>query len=159
MPMFFSSSGNVLLKQILHSGQWKWIFRLLKFILFQYLKYPFHWNQFFHLLQIYFKQMLKQSQRQRIFCLVETIFFHSDFFGNHYCNQRDANTYKKKSYFSWMKSFSSFFFFFEIVTQMEVAFLSNEIAFFKEFLVLASGSGHFLLEIRCKSIFFELFNS
>ena len=43
----FSSSGNVVLKQILHSGQWELIFWLVETILFQYLKYPFHWKQFF----------------------------------------------------------------------------------------------------------------
>ena len=51
MPVYFSSSENVVLKQILHSGHWKWIFRLVETILFQYLKYPFHWKQFFHLLK------------------------------------------------------------------------------------------------------------
>ena len=86
MPVYFSSSENVVLKQILHSGHWKRIFRLVETILFQYLKYPFHWKQFFHLLEIYFKRILYYSQWQRIFCLLETIFFHSDFFGKHYCN-------------------------------------------------------------------------
>ena len=83
---FFSSSKNVVLKQILRPGQWKWIFRLMETILFQYLKYPFHWKQFFHLLEIYFKRILYYSQWQWIFFLLETIFFHSDFFGNHYRN-------------------------------------------------------------------------
>ena len=73
-PVFFSSSGNEILKRILHSGQWKRIFLLVETILFQYLKYPFHWKQFFHLLEIYFKRILYYSQWQRIFCLVETIF-------------------------------------------------------------------------------------
>ena len=43
-PVFFSSRGNVFLKQILHSGQWKRIFWPVENILFQYLKYPFHWK-------------------------------------------------------------------------------------------------------------------
>ena len=49
-------------------------------ILCQYLKYPFHWKWFFHLLEIYFKRILYYSQWQRIFFLKETIFFHSHFF-------------------------------------------------------------------------------
>ena len=58
---FFSSSENVVLKQIFHSGQWKRIFRLVETILFQYLKYYFHWKRFFHLLEIYFKGILYYS--------------------------------------------------------------------------------------------------
>ena len=90
---FFSSRENVVLKQILHSGQWKRIFRLVETISFQYLIYPFHWKQFFHLLEIYFKRILYYSQWQRISCLLETIFFHSEFFGNHYCNWKEANNF------------------------------------------------------------------
>ena len=37
---FFSSSGNLFLKRILHSGLWKLIFWLVEIILFQSLKYP-----------------------------------------------------------------------------------------------------------------------
>ena len=74
MPVFFSSSGKVVLKRILHSGQWKRIFWLVETILFQYLKYNFHWKQFFLFLGNNFKRILYQSQSQRIFCLVETIF-------------------------------------------------------------------------------------
>ena len=79
MQVFLSSSKNVVLKQILHSGQWKQIFRLVETISFQYFKYPFHWKQFFHLLEIFFKRILYSSQWQRISCLLETIFFHSEF--------------------------------------------------------------------------------
>ena len=81
--IFFSSSENIVLKKIPHSGLSKRMFWLVETILFQYLKYYFHWNQFFHLLQLYFRRILYYSQ---IFCLLETIFFHSDFFGNQYCN-------------------------------------------------------------------------
>ena len=95
MPVFFASSGNVILKRILLSGQWKRIFWLAETILFQYLKYAFHWKQFFHLLEIYFKRILYYRRSQRNFCSVETIFFHPDFFGNHYCNQTDANIFLK----------------------------------------------------------------
>ena len=44
MPAFSSSYGNIVLKRILHSEQWKRIFRLVETILFQYLKYNFHWK-------------------------------------------------------------------------------------------------------------------
>ena len=91
MTVFFLSSENIVLKQILHSGQWKRIFRLVETISFQYVKYSFHWKQFFHLLEISFKRILYYSQWQRISCLLETIFFHSDFFRNHYCNWSEAN--------------------------------------------------------------------
>ena len=77
--VFFLSSKNVVLKRILHSGQWKLIFWIVDTILCQYLKYPFHWKQFFHLLEMSFKRILYYSQWQRIFFLVETIFFHSHF--------------------------------------------------------------------------------
>ena len=38
-------------------------------ILFQFLKYPFYWKQVFHLVKIFFKQILYYCQWQRIFCL------------------------------------------------------------------------------------------
>ena len=44
MLVFFSSSENIFLKRILHSGQWKRIFWLVENILFHYLKYLFHWK-------------------------------------------------------------------------------------------------------------------
>ena len=68
---------KLIFQQILRSGQSELIFLLVETILFQYLKYPFHWKQFFHLLQMYFKRILHYSQWQWIFCLVGTIFFHS----------------------------------------------------------------------------------
>ena len=58
MPVFFSSCGNVVLKWILHSGWWKRIFWLVETILFQYLKYNFHWKQFFLFLGNNFKRIL-----------------------------------------------------------------------------------------------------
>ena len=120
IPVSFSSSGNVVLKRILHSGQWKQIFLLVETILFQRLKYLFHQKQFFHLLEIYFKQILYYSQPQRIFCLVETIFFHSDFFRNHYCDLRKANIFLKNLIFTRGNCFIQFVF--QKLTQMEVAF-------------------------------------
>ena len=98
---------------------------------------------------------------------------HSDFFGNHYWNQREGNIYKTN--FCQRKLFSSFFF--QILTRMEVAFRSSEIAFFKVSFILASGNGFSInyklsgfiwsffllvdrmLEIRYKPVFFEFFNS
>ena len=120
IPVSFSSSGNVVLKRILHSGQWKQIFLLVETILFQHLKYLFHQKQFFHLLEINFKQILFYSQPQRIFCLVETIFFHSDFFRNHYCDLRKANIFFKNLIFTRGNCFIQFVF--QKLTQMEVAF-------------------------------------
>ena len=99
---------------------------------------------------------------------------HSDFFGNHYWNQREVNVCKTN--FCQRKPFSSFFFF-QILTRMKVAFRSSEIAFFKVSLILASGNGFLInyklsafiwrffllvdrmLEIRCKPVFFEFCNS
>ena len=70
-----------------------------------------------------------------------------------------------------------FFLFFQILTRMEVAFRSSEIAFFKVSFILASGNGFSInyklsgfiwsffllvdrmLEIRYKPVFFEFFNS
>ena len=85
---------KLIFQQILHSGEWNLIFWLVETILFQYLKYPFHWKHFFHLLEIYFKRILHYSHWQRIFCLMKTIFFHSHFFRNYYCNKREANIFK-----------------------------------------------------------------
>ena len=100
---------------------------------------------------------------------------HSDFFGNHYWNQREVNVCKTN--FCQRKPFSSFFFFFQILTRMTVAFRSREIAFFKVSLILASGKGFLInyklsafiwrffllvdrmLEMRCKPVFFEFLNS
>ena len=62
-------------------------------------------SSFFHFLKINLKRILYYSQSQRTSCLVETIFFHSDFFGSHYCNQREVNIFKKKSYFCQRKPF------------------------------------------------------
>ena len=139
----------------------------------QYLTYLFHWKQFFHLLEIYFKQILYYSQWQRIFFLVETIFFHSHFFGNHYRNYR--RQYFKKILF--LLEETVFFILFSILIRMEVAFRSSEIAFFKESFVLASGNGFSInyklcafirsffllvdtiLQFRCKPIFFHFFYS
>ena len=141
-------------------------------ILFIYLKYLFHWKQFFYLLEIYFKRILYYSQWQRIFSLVETIFFHSHFFGNHYCNKREANILKK----NFLLEETAFFnLFFQILIRMKVVFRSSEIAFFKESFILAGGNGFsinyklcafiqsffllmdIILEISGKLIFFDVF--
>ena len=53
MPFSFTFSENLVLKQIRHSGQWKLIFWLVETILFQYIKYTFHWKQLFHHVGIY----------------------------------------------------------------------------------------------------------
>ena len=71
----FSVNCKLIFQQIPHSGEWKLIFWLAETI--QYLKYPFHWNQFFHLLEVYFKWILHYSQWQGIFFLFlldETVF-------------------------------------------------------------------------------------
>ena len=143
--------------------------------MFIYLKYPFHWKQFFHRLEIYFKRILYYSQWQRIFCLVETIFFHSDNFENHYCNKSGANIFLKILFL--LKEAVFFIFFFQILIRMEVTFRSSEIEFFKEFFILSSGNRFsinyklctfirsffllvdMILEIRDKLIFFDVFYS
>ena len=114
------------------SGQWKPFSTNIS----NMLKYPFHWKEFFHLLEICFRRILYYSQLQIICCLVETIFFHSDFFGNHYCNQREAKIFLQKILF--LLEETVFFNFFQILTRMEASFWSSEIAFFKEYLILAS---------------------
>ena len=106
----FSVQCKLIFQQILHSGQWRLIFWLVKTILFIYLKYPFHLKQFFHLLAIYFKRILYYSQWQRIFCLVETIFFYSHFFLETIIAIRGRPIFFKKSHFCWRKPFSSIFF-------------------------------------------------
>ena len=127
-------------------------------ISFQYLKYPFHWKLFFYLLEIYFKQILYNSQWWWISCLLETIFFHSDLFGNYYCNWRRVIFFKKLLFLVLQrKPFSSFFF--QILPRMEVAFRFSEMAFLKGSFILASGNGFPMLEIRCKPVLFDFFNS
>ena len=102
--IFFSSSGNVILKRTLHSGQWKLIFWLVETILCIYLNIPS--IVFFNIpstvflsLGNIFEANLYYSQWQRIFCLVETIFLHSHFFRNHYCN-RGRPIFKKENLIS-----------------------------------------------------------
>ena len=66
--VFFSSSGNVFLKLLLYSGQWKLIFWLVETILFQFLIKAFS-IQF----KLIFPRILHFGQRKLIFWLVETI--------------------------------------------------------------------------------------
>ena len=127
MPVFFSSSGNVCLKRILNSGQWKRIFWLVENILFQYLKYPFHWKQFFHLLEIYFKRIIYYRQWQWIFCLVERIFFYSYFFETIIAIRRGQYLLKKILFL--LEETVFFNFFFQILSRIEVAFRSSKITF------------------------------
>ena len=103
-------------------------FWLVETTLFQYLKYPFHWKQFFHLLQIYFKRILDYSQWQRIFCLVETIFFNSQI-SEAIIAIRGRPIFKKKFIISARGN--RFLQFVQILIRMEVAFRSSEIVFFK----------------------------
>ena len=77
---FFPPSAKLLLQQILYSGYLQLVLRIVETILFQFLKFSFYWKQFSHLVEIYFKRILYYGQWQRIFCLVERIFFHSYFF-------------------------------------------------------------------------------
>ena len=143
-------------------------------ILCQYLKYPFHWKQFFHLLEIYFKRILYYKQWQRIFFLVETIFFHSHFFLESIIASRGSPKFLKHLVSARR---NRFLFFFQALIRTEVAFRSSEIAFFRKSFVLASGNGFLIncklyafirsfsllvdtiLEIRCKPIFFHFFYS
>ena len=141
--------------------------------MWQYFKYPFHWKQFFHVLEIYFKRILYDSQWQRVFFLVETIFFHSYFLETIIAIR--GRQYLKKILF--LLEETVFFILFSILIRMEVAFRSSEIAFFKESFVLASGNGFSInyklcafirsffllvdtiLQFRCKPIFFHFFYS
>ena len=130
---------------------------------FQYLKYLFHWKQFFHLLQIYFRQILHYSQWQRIFCLVETIFFHSRILvGGQYLTKKFLISARGNRFLQFM----------QILIRMEVLFglvkshfsrkpsfwlVETDVQLITNF-VLLSASGH-NLEIWCKSVFFDFFCS
>ena len=111
------------------------IFWIVEIIVCQYLKYPFYWKQLFHLLEIYFKRILYYSQWQRIFFLVETIFFHSYFFGKPLLQLEGGQYFKK---ILLLLEEIVFFNFFQIMIRMEVAFQSSEITFFKESFIQAS---------------------
>ena len=141
-------------------------------ILCQYLKYPFHWKRFFHLLEIYFKRILYYSQWQRIFFLKETIFFHSHFFFETIAEIRGTPKFLKHLVFARRNRVL----FFQALIRMEVAFWSSEIAFFSgnpSFWLVETDfwlTGNFMLlfgaflcwwtlEIRCEPIFFDFFYS
>ena len=87
----FSSDGNVVLNEffILTSGNWfsGW----WKLLPISHISLPLEPG--FHLLAIYFKWILYYGQWKRIFCLVEKIFSHSDFFEKYHCNYREVNIY------------------------------------------------------------------
>ena len=150
---------KIIFQQILHSGQWKLIFWLVETILCQYLKYLFHWKQFFHLLKIYFKRILYHRQCQQIFFLVETTFFHSHFFGNHYCNQREAIILKKSCF--CQKKPCSLFVFDTDSNGSSLAggngFSINQklCAFIRSFFLLVDT----ILQISCQPISFHFFYS
>ena len=135
--------------------------------MFQYLKHTFHWRQFFHLLEIYFKQILQPVATDFQFSGNDILLF--TFFWKP-LSQLEEGQYLKK-YILFLLEETVFFFFFQILISMEVAFRSNEIAFFKKSLILASGNGFSInyklcafirsffllvgtiLEIRCKPIY------
>ena len=99
-------------------------------------------SQIFNLLKAIFpflKQILYYSQRQQIFYLVETIFFHSHFFLETITVIRGRPIFLKNILFLLVETV--FFFPFFQMIRMELAFRSNEIAFFKESFILASGNG------------------
>ena len=50
---------------------------LVETIFFQFLKFPFHWREFFDLAEISFKRILYYCQWPLIFCLMVTKFFYS----------------------------------------------------------------------------------
>ena len=98
-------------------------------------------SQIFNLLKAilpFLKQILYYSQRQQIFYLVETIFFHSHFFLETIIVIRRRPIFLKNIFIS--ASRNRFFPFFQMI-RMELAFRSSEIAFFKESFILASGNG------------------
>ena len=119
--------------------------------MYQHIKYPVYWRQLLHLLEIYFKRILYCSQWQRIFFLVETIFFHSHFFWKPLL-QLEGGQYFKIILF--LLEETVFFNFFQIMIRMEVAFRSSEIVFFKESFILASEKG---FSINCKLLFGAFF--
>ena len=141
-------------------------------ILCKYLKYPFHWKQFF----ISWKYILSESfitvsGNGFSFQWRRYSFIHI-FFGNHYCNQREAKVFKTSCI--CQKKLLSFF---SGIDSNESSFRSSETAFFRKFFVLASGNGFLInyklyafirtfsllvetiLEIRCKPFFFHFFYS
>ena len=98
--------------------------------------------------------MLYQSQWQRIFLLVEPIFFHSYFFLETIIAIRGRPKFLKHL----VSARRNRVLFFQALIRMEVPFRYSEIAFFRKSFVLASGTG-FL--INCKTLCFcsELFSA
>ena len=133
----FSVQCKIIFQQIFYSGQWKLIFCVVETILFQYLKHTFHWRQFFHLLEIYFKQILQPVATDFQFSGNDILSFT---FVQMPSSQLEGGQYLKK-YILFLLGETVFFLFFQILIRMEVAFRSNEIAFFKESFILASGNG------------------
>ena len=155
MQVFFSSSENAVLKQILlasgngFSGQWKpfrsnisnissigssfytsWKYILNEsFITASDNGFPVYWKRY-SFIQIFLETITAFGGR--------SIF--------------------KKILFLLLRG-NCFLLFFQIVTRMEVAFLFSKIAFFKESFILASGNEFPMLEIRCKPVFFDFFYS
>ena len=163
VAVFFSSSGNVDLKQILDSGWWNPIFSpvlvkafsvqcKLVFLtnpsfwlmeidflasenhLFQYLKYSFLWKQLFNILN---KSFITATGNGFSVQWKRYSFIH--IFLETIIAIRGRPIFKETSYFCQRKPFSSFFF--QILIRMKVAFRSSEIAFFKKSFILASGNG------------------
>ena len=115
---------------------------------FQYLKYPFYWKQFFHLLEIYFKRILYYSQWQHFLFSGNDILSFT-LFRNHYCSKRETYVLKKSFISARGNRFLQFI---QILIQIKVTFRSSEIAFFKESFILASGN-------RCSINFVHLFGA
>ena len=89
------------------------------------------------------------------FCLVETIFFHSQFLETIIAIKRRP-IFKRKKLF--LPEEIVFFNFFQILIGMEVAFRSSEIAFFKESFVLAIGN-RFSISYKLCVFYSELFSA
>ena len=117
-------------------------------ILFEFLKYPL-------LIFLYYSKdiVLDYSQWQRIFCLVETMFFHSHFFETIIAIRGRPQCFLK---IWFLLEEIVFFNFFQILIRMEVAFRSNEITCFEESFILASGNG-FLINYKTLCFYSEFF--
>ena len=70
----------------------------------------------------------------------------------------EGNIFKKTLIFGTAEE-TVFFIFFQILPRMEVAFRFSEMALLKGSFILASGNGFPMLEIRCKPVLFDFFNS
>ena len=127
-----------------------------------FLPYLFHCEQLFHLVEIYFKRILYYDQRQQIFCLLETIIFHSCifYFFETIIIIRRRPIFLKELLF--LLAETVFFNFFRTIIQMEAVFRSTEILTVSQFLkksIIPVIWNHFFgfagIPVS-KSIFFQL---